>query len=109
MRHDRSAGAQYFDHHDRLSVETLLGYAREYAGKQQYEIDEYGLSALQSRIMSMQTVEHSVTLEDIRDIVDEAIYYASRKTLSSLVDTFSRRRGGAQNRIVLRDKDFLHY
>ena len=92
-----------------LSVETLLGYAREYAGKQQYEIDEYGLSALQSRIMSMQTVEHSVTLEDIRDIVDEAIYYASRKTLSSLVDTFSRRRGGAQNRIVLRDKDFLHY
>ena len=92
-----------------LSVETLLGYAREYAGKQQYEIDEYGLSALQSRILSMQTVEHSVTLEDIRDIVDEAIYYASRKTLSSLVDSFSRRRGGAQNRIVLRDKDFLHY
>ena len=48
-------------------------------------------------------------LEDIRDIVDEAIYYASRKSLSSLVDSFSRRKGGAQNRIVLRDKDFLHY
>ena len=91
-----------------LSVDTLLGYAREYAGKQQCEIDEYGISALQSRIMSMQTVEHSVTLEDIRDIVDEAIYYASRKTISSLVDSFSRRKGGAQ-RIILRDKDFLHY
>lgn len=91
-----------------LSVDTLLGYAREYAGKQQCEIDEYGLNALQSRIMSMQTVEHSVTLEDIRDIVDEAIYYASRKTISSLVDSFSRRKGGAQ-RIILRDKDFLHY
>ena len=92
-----------------LSVDTLLGYAREYAGKQQCEIDEYGFSALQSRVMSMQTVEHSVTLEDIRDIVDEAIYYASRKTLSSLVDSFSRRKGGTQNRIILRDKDFLHY
>ena len=92
-----------------LSVDTLLGYAREYAGKQQCEIDEYGIRALQSRVMSMQTVEHSVTLEDIRDIVDEAIYYASRKSLSSLVDSFSRRKGGAQNRIVLRDKDFLHY
>ena len=91
-----------------LSVDTLLGYAREYAGKQQCEIDEYGISALQSRILSMQTVEHSVTLEDIRDIVDEAIYYASRKTISSLVDSFSRRKGGAQ-RIILRDKDFLHY
>ena len=91
-----------------LSVDTLLGYAREYAGKQQCEIDEYGMSALQSRILSTQTVEHSVTLEDIRDIVDEAIYYASRKTISSLVDSFSRRKGGAQ-RIILRDKDFLHY
>lgn len=69
----------------------------------------YGFSALQSRVMSMQTVEHSVTLEDIRDIVDEAIYYASRKTLSSLVDSLSRRKGGTQNRIILRDKDFLHY
>ena len=91
-----------------LSVDTLLGYAREYAGTQQCEIDEYGMSALQSRILSTQTVEHSVTLEDIRDIVDEAIYYASRKTISSLVDSFSRRKGGAQ-RIILRDKDFLHY
>ena len=92
-----------------LSVDTLLGYAREYAGKQQCEIDEYGISALQSRILSMQTVEHSVTLEDIRDIVDEAIYYASRKTISSLVDSFSRRKGAASNKIVIRDKDFLHY
>ena len=92
-----------------LSVDTLLGYAREYAGKQQCEIDEYGINALQSRILSTQTVEHNVTLEDIRDIVDEAIYYASRKTISSLVDSFSRRKGGAQNRTVLRDKDFLHY
>ena len=91
-----------------LSVDTLLGYAREYAGKLQCEIDEYGINALQSRIMSMQTVDHSVTLEDIRDIVDEALYYASRKTISSLVDSFSRRKGGAQ-RIILRDKDFLHY
>lgn len=92
-----------------LSVDTLLGYAREYAGKQQCEIDEYGMNALQSRILSSQTVNHSVTLEDIRDIVDEAIYYASRKSLSSLVDSFSRRKGGGQNRIILRDKDFLHY
>ena len=92
-----------------LSVDTLLGYAREYAAKQQCEIDEYGISALQSRILSMQTVEHNVTLEDIRDIVDEAVYYASRKTISSLVDSFSRRKGGAQNRIIIRDKDFLHY
>ena len=92
-----------------LSVDTLLGYAREYAGKQQCEIDEYGISALQSRILSSQTVNHSVTLEDIRDIVDEAIYYASRKSLSSLVDSFSRRKSGTSNRIILRDKDFLHY
>ena len=92
-----------------LSVDTLLGYAREYAGKQQCEIDEFGISALQSRILASQTVNHSVTLEDIRDIVDEAIYYASRKSLSSLVDSFSRRKSGTSNRIILRDKDFLHY
>ena len=91
-----------------LSVDTLLGYAREYAGKLQCEIDEYGMNALQSRVLSMQTVDHSVTLEDIRDIVDEALYYASRKSISSLVDSFSRRKGGAQ-KIILRDRDFLHY
>lgn len=91
-----------------LGIDTLLGYAREYAGKQQCEIDEYGISALESRVRSMQTVEHSVTLEDIRDIVDEAIYYASRKTISNLVDTFSRRRGGG-TKLLLRDRDFLHY
>lgn len=92
-----------------LSVDTLLGYAREYAGKQQCDIDEYGINALESRILSMQTIEHSVTLEDIRNIVDEAIYYANRKSLSTLVDSISRRRGTGSIRTVLRDKDFLHY
>lgn len=92
-----------------LSVDTLLGYAREYAGKQQCDIDEYGINALESRVLSMQTIEHSVTLEDVRNIVDEAIYYAKRKSLSSLVDSFSRRRGTGSIRTVLRDKDFLHY
>ncbi len=92
-----------------LSIETLVEYAREYAHKQNCIIDEFGVSALQSRIHSMQTVDHSVTLEDIRDLVDEAVYYAGRKTLSSIVDSISRRRNGISDQTVLHDKDFLHH
>ncbi len=92
-----------------LGLDTLIDYAREYAAKQNCEIDEFGISALQSRVRSMQTVDHSVTLEDMRDLVDEAVYYAGRKTLSSIVDSISRRRGSDSDKTVLRDKDFLHY
>ena len=90
-----------------LSVETLLGYAREFALQQGCEIDEYGVGALQSRVLSMQTIEHSVTLEDMRNLVDEAIYYAGRRLLPDIRDTLSGKR--KEGVLVLHERDFLHY
>ena len=42
-------------------------------------------------------------------MVDEAIDYANRKSLSNLVGKLSGRRYGKDNMIILYDRDFLHY
>ena len=59
---------------------TLVAYGCQYAKMQEYAIDELGRLALHTRIEDMQTSDHIVTVNDVRDIVDEAIDHANRKT-----------------------------
>ena len=92
-----------------LDNDTLVRYAKAYAKSQDYSIDEFGVLALHTRIASMQTSEHSVTLGEVRDIVDDAIYYADKKTPAHFMDVILRRRYDEDDRIILKEKDFSHY
>ncbi len=91
-----------------LDDKALVAYARDYALSQDYSIDEFGQLALAQRISAMQTSTHQVTLKEVRDLVDEAIDYASRKSPRTLLAVMSRRRYDENDRIIIHEKDFMH-
>lgn len=92
-----------------LDDQTLVKYAKKYALEQEYAIDELGVLALHTRIADMQTSDHEVTLSEIEEIVDEAIYYADRKTPKHFFDVLFGKRYDDEDMVVLREKDFMHY
>ncbi|MDE5908721.1 MAG: hypothetical protein K2H52_08300 [Lachnospiraceae bacterium] len=92
-----------------LDDQTLVKYAKKYALDQEYAIDELGVLALHTRIADMQTSDHEVTLGEIEELVDEAIYYADKKTPKHFFDVLLGKRYDDEDMIVLREKDFMHY
>lgn len=92
-----------------LDDKALVNYAREYAYSQEYSIDEYALLALHTRIEEMQTNDHQVTLSEVRDLVDDAIYFASKKTPAHFWAIVLQKRYDKEDMTILREKDFMHY
>ncbi len=92
-----------------LDDEALVAYAKQYAEEMEYSIDEFGILALHTRIADMQTSDHEVNMAEVRDLVDEAIYYANKKTPGHFMDILLAKRYNEEDMIVLREKDFMHY
>ncbi|MCM1088298.1 MAG: hypothetical protein NC419_09080 [Muribaculaceae bacterium] len=92
-----------------LDDEALVAYAKEYAEEQEYSIDEFGVLALHTRIADMQTSDHEVSVAEVRELVDEAIYYANKKTPKHFVDILLAKRYDDEDMIILRENDFMHY
>ena len=90
-----------------LSNDTLVAFGRQYAREMEYSIDELGVLALHTRIEDMQTIDHVVTVVDVKKIVDEAIYHANRKTLKHFFDVLFARRYDDEDMIILTEKDFV--
>ena len=91
-----------------LDDKALVAYAKDYAMSQDFSIDEFGQLALAQRIAAMQTSTHQVTLTEVRDLVDEAIGYAEKKTPHTLIEVISKRRYDENDRIIIHEKDFMH-
>ncbi len=91
-----------------LNDEALVAYAKQYAEEMEYSIDEFGILALHTRIADRQTSDHEVSLAEIRELVDEAIYYANKKTPKHFMDILLAKRYDEEDMIVLREKDFMH-
>ncbi len=91
-----------------LDDQTLVKYAKKYAYEQEYVIDEVAVLALHKRIADMQTSDHEVTMAEIEELVDEAIYYADRKTPKHFFDILLGKRYDEEDMIILREADFMH-
>ncbi len=91
-----------------LDNEALVAYAKQYAEDMEYSIDEFGILALHTRIADRQTSDHEVTLAEVRDLVDEAIEYANKKTPKHFMDILLAKRYDEEDMIILREKDFMH-
>ena len=90
-----------------LDNSTLVAYGCQYARMQEYAVDELGRLALHTRIEDMQTSDHIVTVADVREIVDEAIDHAERKTPKHLIDVLLSRRYDENDMIILHEGDFI--
>ena len=89
-----------------FSNTALVEYAKRYAREQEYSLEELAVLALHSRIDNMQTNDHKVTVDEVKDIVDEAIAKANKKNLKHFFDVLCSNRYDEEDMIILREKDF---
>ena len=89
-----------------LNNETLVSFGKKYARELEYSIDEQAAYTLHSRIAQMQGTDHAVTIMDVKEIVDEAIRRANRKTIAHFFDVLLAKRYDEDDMIILREKDF---
>lgn len=86
---------------------ALVAYAKNYALALEYSIDELGTLALYTRIANMQSGNHVVTKDEVRDIIDEAIWKSKKSKLKNFVDVLFARRYDNEDMIVLKERDFI--
>lgn len=90
-----------------LDNDSLVKFGKKYARDLEYSIDELGVLALHTRVADMQTSDHAVTVAEVKQIVDEAIRHANRKTPAHFFDILLAKRYDEEDMIVLREKDFV--
>ncbi len=90
-----------------MDSKALVAYAKNYALALEYSIDEMGTLALYTRISNMQGGNHVVTKDEVRDIVDEAIWKSKRSKLKNFVDVLLSKRYDSEDMIVLKERDFM--
>ena len=91
-----------------LDDDSLVAYAKQYAYEKEYAIDNLGILALHTRISEKQTLDHEVTVAEVKDIVDDAIYYAEKRSIAHFADVILNKRYDENDMVILREKDFMH-
>ena len=93
---------------DDFSNSDLVAYAKGYARELEYSIDDMGTLALYNKIGDMQTIDHIVSVDEVIEIVDNAIRHVDRKNMSHFMDVLLAKRYDDDDFIILREKDFLN-
>jgi hypothetical protein len=93
---------------DDFSNSDLVAYAKGYARELEYSIDDMGTLALYNKIGDMQTIDHVVTVDEVIEIVDNAIHHVDRKNMAHFMDFLLAKRYDDDDYIILREKDFLN-
>ena len=90
-----------------LSNETLVAFGKKYAREMEYSIDDLGVLALHTRIEELQTIDHAVTIMEVKEIIDEAIEHANKKNIKHFFDILMAKRYDDEDMIILRENDFI--
>ncbi len=101
--------ASKFDHTIDIPVfsnDELIAFGKSYALEQEYVFDEFAVLALYDRIGSRQTIDHLVTVSEVKDIVDDAIAHAGKGSLRHLIEKAARRNVDEFGHHILREEDF---
>ncbi len=92
---------------EEFSNDDLVAYAKGYAREQEHSIDEMGTLALYTRIGELQTMDNKVTVEDIKELIDNAISRVDKMSFAHLIDVLVSKRYDDDDFIIIREKDFL--
>ena len=90
-----------------LDNNGLVSFGKEYANEREFSIDEMGTLALYTRISEMQTSDHTVTVDEVREIIDEATKRSEKRNVGHFMDVILSKRYDTNDMVVLREKDFL--
>lgn len=86
-----------------FTSDELVSFAKAYAREQNCEIDDMAVLALHESISNIQKPNEPTTLTEVKDIMDDAIYSASRGGLKKL---FGAKKSTENGLVLIREKDF---
>ncbi|MCR4647562.1 MAG: tetratricopeptide repeat protein [Lachnospiraceae bacterium] len=90
-----------------MSESALVDYGMKYANNLGYSIDEgFANMAFHKRVREAQAGNHTVTIAEVKGIVDEAIERNDKKAVSNLFRKMSKNYRDENGMIMLREKDF---
>lgn len=98
-----------FDHTIDIPVFTndeLIAFAKSYALELNCTFDEFGVLALYDRIGSRQTLDHMVSVAEVKDIVDGAIFHAEKRNVRHLFEKIAKKNVDEFGNRILREEDF---
>ena len=86
--------------------DELVTFGQTYAQENGYKIDEMGILALYSCIDSLQREDHSVTVAEVKEVMDKAIAHSQKASDKKLVKRVFGRNTDSSDRIILSERDF---
>lgn len=90
-----------------MSESALVDYGMKYANNLGYSVDEgFANMALHKRVREAQAGNHTVTIGEVKSIVDEAIERNSKHGISYMFRKASKNYKDENGMILLREKDF---
>ena len=89
-----------------FKIEDLVTFANAYANELGYVIDEMAVLALHNRITTIEKLDQATKLEEIKEIIDSAIYCEAHSGLRKFMGILTANRYTDDEKIVLREKDF---
>lgn len=89
-----------------MNVDMLVTYGIRYVYDKGYSVDDMGRLALYKRISEMQAGNHTVTIAEVKEIMEDAMYSANKGGLSKMASIIMRKRYDENDMIILKEKDF---
>ena len=90
-----------------MSESALVDYGMKYANNLGYSIDDgFANMAFHKRVREAQAGNHSVTIGEVKEIVDEAIENNKKRRVSNLFRKMSNNLIDENGMVMLREKDF---
>ncbi len=89
-----------------FSNDDLVIFAKSYANELGYEIDEMAILALHNSISNIEKYDQATTLEEIKEIIDDAIDREAHGGLRKAFNILTAKRYTDDEKILLTEKDF---
>ncbi len=101
--------ASKFDHTIDIPVFTndeLVAFGKSYAQEQDYVFDNFAMLALYDKVGNRQTIDHLVTVAEVKEIVDAAITRAEKGSVRHILDRITGKNLDESGKHLLREEDF---
>ena len=90
-----------------LSDAALVAFCKKYAKENEFVLDELAVLALHQIITDRQTNDHAVTIMEVKEIMDDAMDSASRKSVGHFIDILTGKRYDEEDMIIIQEKDLM--
>ncbi|MEI3188392.1 MAG: hypothetical protein V8S38_01605 [Lachnospiraceae bacterium] len=83
-----------------------MNFGKAYALENEYVFDEFAMLALYDKIGCKQTLDHDVSVAEVKEIIDQAIEHAEKGGFKSFFAKMTKQNVDEDGNHVLREQDF---